>query len=71
MEKTKKGLYILKTAESTIRGCNVILTRKTTLAGDVLHGVVLENKRNGRHRKIGTFAGILPAWKLYKALAKI
>lgn len=70
MEKTKKGLYILKTAESTVRGRNVILTRKTNLAGDVLHGVVLENKRNGRHQKIGTFSGILPAWKVYKALAK-
>lgn len=70
MEKTEKGLYIVKSADSTVRGRRVILTLKTNLAGDVLHGVVLESKRSGRHQKIGTFAGILPAWKVYKALAK-
>lgn len=70
MEKTKKGLYIIKKSESTVKGRNVILTCKTNLAGEILHGVVLENRRNGRHQKIGTFAGILPAWKIYKALAK-
>lgn len=70
MEKTNKGLYIIKKSESTVKGRNVVLTRKTNLAGDVLHGVVLENTRNGRHQKIGTFAGILPAWNVYKALSK-
>lgn len=70
MERTEKGLDIIKTAESTVRGRNVILTRKTNKAGEVLHGVVLESKRSGRYQKIGTFAGISPAWKVYKSLAK-
>lgn len=70
MEKTNKGLCIIKKSESTVKGRDVVLTRKTNLAGNVLHGVVLKNRRNGRHQKIGTFAGILPAWKVYKALSK-
>ena len=70
MEKTNKGLRIIKKSESTVMGRDVVLTRKTNLAGNVLHGVVLENRQNGRHQKIGTFAGILPAWKVYKALSK-
>lgn len=67
MKKTSKGLEIVKSAKSTVRGCNVILTRKTNKAGEVLHGVVLEN-RHGGHRKIGTFSGISGAFKVYKAL---
>lgn len=70
MERTNKGLDIIKTAESTVRGCKVILTRKTNLAGEVRHGVVLETRRGG-HRRIGTFEGIAPAFKVYKALAKV
>ena len=69
MEKTSSGLEIIKTAESTVRGCKVILTRKTNLAGEVRHGVVMETRRGG-HRRIGTFEGIAPAFKVYKALAK-
>ena len=70
MERTAKGLDIIKTAESNVRNRNVILTRKTNLAGEVLHGVVLESTRSGRHQKIGTFAGIAPAWKVFKSLSK-
>lgn len=69
MTTTNKGLDIIKTAESTVRGCKVILTRKTNLAGEIRHGVVLETRRGG-HRRIGTFEGIAPAFKVYKALAK-
>lgn len=69
MEKTNKGLDIIKTAESTVQGCKVILTRKTNLSGQIRHGVVLETRRGG-HRRIGTFEGLAPAFKVYKALAK-
>ena len=70
MTTTNKGLNIIKSADSTVRGRRVILTRKTNLAGEIRHGVVLESKRSGRHQKIGTFAGIAPAWKVYKALER-
>ena len=70
MERTNKGLEIVKTAESIVRGCKVILTRKTNLAGEIRHGVVLETRRGG-HRRIGTFEGVAPAFKVYKALAKV
>ncbi len=70
MNKTSKGLEIVRIADSTVKGRKVVLTRKTNLAGNILHGVVLESTRSGRHQKIGTFNGIGPAWKVYKALAK-
>lgn len=69
MERTSKGLDIIKKAESTVQGCKIILTRKTNKAGEIRHGVVLETRRGG-HRRIGTFEGIAPAWKAYKALAR-
>ena len=69
MERTNKGLEILKKSESTVTGCNVILTRKTNKEGEIRHGVVLES-RSGRHQKVGTFAGIENAFKAYKALAR-
>lgn len=70
MTTTNKGLEIIKTAESVVRGNKVILTRKTNLAGEIRHGVVLESRRGG-HRRIGTFESIAPAFKIYKALAKV
>ena len=70
METTNKGLNIIKSADSTVRGRTVALTRKTDKAGRIKHGVVLTSKRSGRHQKIGTFAGIAPAWRIYKALAQ-
>lgn len=68
MTTTKTGLEILKSAESTVRGCKVILTRKTNKDGEIRHGVVLENKYGG-HKKIGTFDGADKAFRAYKALA--
>lgn len=70
MEKTAKGLEIVKTAESTVTGCKVILTRKTNKAGEIRHGVVIETARGG-HRKIGTFDAMADAFRAYKALAKV
>lgn len=69
IEKTERGLEILKKADSTISGRKVILTRKTNKDGQIRHGVVLENHR-GHHWKVGTFEGLAPAFKAYKALAK-
>lgn len=68
MERTEKGLDIIARSESTVKGRTVLLTRKTNLAGEVRHGVVLESKNGRRHQKVGTFAGIAPAWAAYKGL---
>lgn len=70
IEKTERGLEILKQSESTVKGKTVSLTRKTNKAGEIRHGVVLTNDRTGGHRRIGTFTELAPAFKLYKALAK-
>ena len=68
--KRTNNLTIVKTDDSTIKGLNVILTRKTTKSGNIRHGVVLENKRNGRHQLVGSFVGIAPAWDADKGLRK-
>ena len=68
--KTESGLEIIKEAASTINGKTVSLTRKTNKAGEVRHGVVLTNTRNGHHHKIGTFTELTPAFKLYKSLVQ-
>ena len=70
MEKTASGLEIIRSAECTIKGKEVSLTRKTNKAGEIRHGVVLTSKRYGTHRKIGTFPALEPAFKLYKSLAQ-
>lgn len=70
MNKTASGLEIIKEADSTIQGKRVSLTRKTNKAGEIRHGVVLTNTRNGHHHRIGTFTEIAPAFKLYKSLAQ-
>lgn len=70
MKRTEKGLDIIKTADSTIKGLTVCLTRKTTKNGNVRHGVVLENKHTGRHQLVGSFIGITPAWNAFKGLRR-
>lgn len=70
MNKTASGLEIIKEADSTIQGKRVSLTRKTNKAGEIRHGVVLTNTRNGHHHRVGTFTEITPAFKLYKSLAR-
>lgn len=69
MKKTASGLEIIRSADSTIKGKTVALTRKTNKAGEIRHGVVLTNTRNGHHHRIGTFTEIATAFKLYKSLA--
>ena len=69
MKTTNKGLEIVKSAESTVNGQNVVLTRKTNKSGEIRHGVILESK-SGRHQKVGTFLGLSDAFKVYKALAR-
>ena len=69
MKKTNNGLEIVKEAQSNVRGSKVLLTRKTTLSGNVRHGVVLEDRR-GWHKLVGSYLGIAPAWKVFKALAQ-
>ena len=69
-EKTAHGTEILMKSASTVRGKEVSLTRKTTKAGEIKHGVVLTSTQHGYHRKVGTFTELAPAFKLFKALAQ-
>ena len=69
--KRTENLTVVKIADSTVKGLNVILTRKTTKNGNVRHGVVLENKRNGRHQLVGSFIGITAAWNAFKGLRRV
>lgn len=68
--KCTENLTVVKTADSTIKGLTVCLTRKTTKNGNIRHGVVLENKHTGRHQLVGSFIGITPAWNAFKGLRR-
>ena len=68
MQKTNKGLEIIKSEKSIVRGSSVILTRKTTKSGKIRHGVVMEKR--GQHQLIGSFEGLAPAFKVYKSLVR-
>ena len=65
---TSSGLEILMESAATVKGQKVMLTRKTNKAGEIRHGVVLESAR-GFHKRVGTFEGLAPAFRLYKVLA--
>ena len=68
MEKTRHGTDIVAKAASTVTGCTVILTRRTTKDGAIKHGVVMESPNGFGHRRVGTFLGLEPAFRVYKAL---
>ena len=60
------NVKVLRKHENDIIGVRVELTRKMTIAGKIIHAVVITNMDTGRHYKIRTFEGIGPAFKLYK-----
>ena len=68
MERTNKGLDIVKKANNDNLGYEVALTRKTTKNGNIRHGVVITNNRTGVRTRMKTFLGIAPAFNLYKTL---
>ena len=69
MQKTNKGLEIVKSNKGIAQGSKVILTRKTTKSGKIRHGVVPEN-RFGQHHLVESFEGLAPAFKVYKSLVR-
>ena len=68
MERTHKGLEIVKKEVNANLGYEVALTRKTTLGGNIRHGVVITNLRTGVRTRLKTYLGIAPAFKLYKSM---
>ena len=49
-------------------GVQAELTRKTTIAGDIIYAVVVTNLDTGYHRLINTYKTILEAYTYYKGL---
>lgn len=68
MERTRKGLEIVKKEFNPSLGYEVALTRKTTLNGNIRHAVVITNLRSGVRTLLKSYLGIAPAYNLYKSM---
>ena len=68
MVRTAKGLEIVKSEKNLGLGYEVALTRKTTLNGNIRHGVVITNLRTGVRTRLHSYLGVAPAFKLYKQM---
>lgn len=68
MEKTSKGLEIVKKETNAALGYEVALTRKTTRNGNIRHAVVITNLRSGVRTRLKSYLGIAPAFALYKTM---
>ena len=68
MERTSKGLDIVKKEINQSLGYEIALTRKTTLSGNIRHAVVITNLRTGVRTRLKSYLGIAPAFALYKSM---
>lgn len=69
MKRTRRGnanVKVLKNHRNNVIGVGVELTRKTTIAGDIIYAVVITNLNTGYHYRILTFNGIQGAFNKYK-----
>ena len=66
MRRGNRGVKVLRKHENSITGIRVELTQKMTIAGRVIHAVVVTNMRSGRHTVIKAFDRIADAFGFYK-----
>jgi hypothetical protein len=62
-----KGVKVLKKCENKMTGIRVELTQKMTMAGKIIHAVVITNMRTGKHDRIYVHNTLGYAFKRYKA----
>lgn len=64
--KRNKGVKVLKKYENIILGVRVELTRKMTIAGNIIYAVVVTNTDTGHRRILNVYNGIQEAFTYYK-----
>lgn len=62
-----RNVKVLRKHENSIIGIRVELTQKMTIAGKIIHVVVVTNMVTNRHTLIRAFEGLGDAFGFYKA----
>ena len=67
MRKENAGVKVLKMHENNLTDIRVELTQKMTVAGKIIHAVVITDTQTGVHKKIYVHNTLGYALKRYKA----
>ena len=67
MRNDNRSVKVLKKHENKMTGIRVELNQKTTMAGKIIHAVVITNMDTGKHRRIYVHNTLGYALKRYRA----
>lgn len=67
MRNDNRGVKVLKKHENKMTGIRVELNQKTTMAGKIIHAVVITNMDTGKHRRVYVHNTLGYALKRYRA----
>lgn len=67
MKNDNRGIKVLKKHENKMTGIRVELNRKTTMAGKIIHAVVITDMETGKHKRIYVHNTLGYALKRYRA----
>lgn len=70
MRNDNKSVKVLKKYENKMTGIRVELNQKMTMAGKIIHAVVITNMDSGKHKKIYVHNTLGYALKRYRAAVK-
>ena len=67
MRNDNTSVKVLKKHENNMTGIRVELTQKMTMAGKIIHAVVITDMETGKHKRIYVHNTIGYAFKRFKA----
>ncbi len=67
MRNNNTSVKVLKKHENKMTGIRVELTQKMTMAGKIIHAVVITDMETGKHKRIYVHNTLGYAFKRYKA----
>lgn len=67
MRNDNRSVKVLKKHENKMTGIRVELNQKTTMAGKIIHAVVITNMDTGKHRRVYVHNTLGYALKRYRA----
>lgn len=67
MRNDNRSVTVLKKHENKMTGIRVELNRKTTMAGKIIHAVVITDMETGKHKRIYVHNTLGYALKRYRA----
>lgn len=66
-----KSVKVLKKHENKMTGIRIELNQKMTMAGKIIHAVVITDIDTGKHKRIYVHNTLGYAWKRYKAALEL